>query len=115
MMDTKQRAWLYCRIDTPEDTHGSLKGQKENLDSYARQMGFDVVGCSRDLGSGQQFGRTGLTEVMEAAKAGKMDVVIVHSKRRIGRDTQKTLDCIRQLNGFGVTLYSPLDGEILLP
>lgn len=113
-MDTKQRAWLYCRIDAPEDTHGSLKGQKENLDSYARQMGFNIVSCSEDLGSGLQFDRTGLTEVMEAAKAGKMDVVIIHSKSRIGRDTQKTLDYIRQLNRFGVKLYSPLDGEILL-
>jgi DNA invertase Pin-like site-specific DNA recombinase len=38
-MDTKQKAWLYCRIDTPEDTHGALKQQKEKLDGYAPSDG----------------------------------------------------------------------------
>jgi len=27
----RQRAWIYCRIDAPEDTHVSLKGQKKEL------------------------------------------------------------------------------------
>jgi DNA invertase Pin-like site-specific DNA recombinase len=113
-MDTKKRAWLYCRIDAPEDTHGSLKGQKEKLDSYARQMGFDIVGASEDLAGGLNFDRAGLNEAMEAAKAGEMDVLVIHSISQIGRDMEKTIDCIRQLNNCGVKLYSPLDGEITI-
>ena len=50
-MDQKS-AWIYCRIDAPEDTHGALKGQYERLETYAAQMGFTVVGSSQDLGSG---------------------------------------------------------------
>ena len=111
-MNTKQNAWLYCRIDAPEDTHGALKDQKEKLDGYARQMGFEVVGSSEDCGSGLNFDRTGLKEVLNAAKAGKMGVLIVHSVSRIGRDTAKTIDFIRQLNDCGVKVYSPLEGEI---
>lgn len=45
-------AWIYCRIDAPEDTHGALKGQYEKLETYAAQMSFDIVGSSQDLGSG---------------------------------------------------------------
>ena len=33
-MDQKS-AWIYCRIDAPEDTHGALKGQYERLETYA--------------------------------------------------------------------------------
>lgn len=111
-MDTKQRAWLYCRIDAPEDTHGALKDQKEKLDGYARQMGFEVSGASEDLGSGLDFNRTGLKEAIAAAKTGKMDALIIHSVSRIGRDTAKTIDFIWQLNDCGVKVYSPLEGEI---
>jgi hypothetical protein len=28
-MEQKKRAWLYCRIDAPEDAHGMLKGSAE--------------------------------------------------------------------------------------
>ena len=34
-MDEKKRAWLYCRIDAPEDEHGHLKEQKKELMDYA--------------------------------------------------------------------------------
>lgn len=76
-MDTKQKAWLYCRIDAPEDTHGVLKDQKEKLDGYARQMGFEVIGASEDLGSGLDFNRAGLKEAMTVSKAGKLDALII--------------------------------------
>jgi DNA invertase Pin-like site-specific DNA recombinase len=111
-MDTKQKAWLYCRIDAPEDMHGALKDQKEKLDGYARQMGFEVVGASEDLGSGLDFNRAGLKEAMATAQAGELNALIVHSASRIGRDTAKTIDFIRQLNDCGVKVYSPLEGEI---
>lgn len=111
-MHTKQKAWLYCRIDAPEDTHGALKNQKEKLDGYARQMGFEVIGASEDCGSGLDFNRVGLKEAMAAAKTGELDALIVNSVSRIGRDTAKTIDFIRQLNDGGVKVYSPLEGEI---
>lgn len=112
LMDTKQKAWLYCRIDAPEDTHGALKDQKEKLDGYARQMGFEVVGASEDFGSGLDFNRAGLKEAMAAAQTGELNALIVHSVSRIGRDTAKTIDFIRQLNDCGIKVYSPLEGEI---
>lgn len=112
LMDTKQKAWLYCRIDAPEDTHGALKDQKEKLDGYARQMGFEVIGASEDCGSGLDFNRAGLKEAMAAAQAGELDALIVHSVSRIDRDTAKTIDFIRQLNDCDIKVYSPMEGEI---
>ncbi|OLN26186.1 hypothetical protein DSOL_5101 [Desulfosporosinus metallidurans] len=111
-MDQKKRAWLYCRIDAPEDEHGRLKEQKKELTDYAEQMGFEIAGVSQDTGSGLCFDRDGLSEVAEAAVADKMDVLLVVNISRLGRDTVKTMDFIRQLRGQGVKLYSPLEGEI---
>jgi DNA invertase Pin-like site-specific DNA recombinase len=111
-MEEKKRAWTYCRIDAPEDQHGCLKGQRKELLDYAEQMGFEVVGESQDTGSGLNFDRNGLTEVMEAASEGKMDVLLVVNVSCLGRDTARTMDFIRGLDQLGIELYSPLEGEI---
>lgn len=112
--ENQQRAWLYCRIDAPEDTHGALKGQKKELMDYAEQMGFEVVGESKDLGNGLDFDRAGLTEVMKAAGEGKMDVLLIKKLDRLGRDTARALEFIQGLEQLGIEFYSPLEGEIKL-
>ena len=75
-------------------------------------MGLEVVGASEDLGGGMDYDRAGLKDAMAAAKAGEVDALIVHSVSRIGRDTAKTVDFLRQLKGCGVKVYSPLEGKI---
>jgi hypothetical protein len=110
----QKRAWIYCRIDAPEDTHGALKGQKKELLDYAEQMGFVVVGESEDIGSGLDFDRAGLSEVVKAAGDSKMDVLLVKKLDRLGRDTAKLLEFLRGLDQLGVELYSPLEGQIQL-
>ncbi len=111
---SRKRAWIYCRIDAPEDTHGALKGQKKELIDYAEQMGFEVIGCSEDIGSGLDFGRAGLAEVMTAAGDGEMDVLLVKRLDCLGRDTVKLLELLKGLDQLGVELYSPLEGQIQL-
>lgn len=113
-MEQEKRAWLYCRIDAPEDTHGVLKSQKKELYDYAEQMGFTVIGCSEDLGSGLDKNRPGLTEVKHAAEQGKMDVLLVKKLSRLGRDALQILEFFRELEQSGIKLYSPLEGEIRL-
>ena len=111
-MEGKKRAWLYCRIDAPEDQHGCLKGQRKELLDYAEQMGFEVVGESQDTGSGLNFDRNGLAEVMEAAADSKMDVLLIANLSRLGRDAEKTMELLRGLDRLGIEVYSPLEGEI---
>lgn len=110
----KKSTWIYCRIDAPEDAHGALKGQYERLETYAAQLGFSVVGSSQDLGSGLNFDRPGLQAVLEAAKAGSFQVLLVDSVSRIGRDVAKTISFIQTISGCGISIYSPMEGEIKL-
>lgn len=113
-MEQKTRAWIYCRIDAPEDSHGALKGQKKELTDYAEQMGFTVVGASEDIGSGLNFDRSGLSEVMKAADGSEMDVLLVVRVDRFGRDAAKVIELLRGLDQLGIRVYSPLEGEITL-
>ena len=53
-MGQAKRAWIYCRIDAPEDLHGALKRQRQQLMDYAEQMGCEVVGSSQDTGASKQ-------------------------------------------------------------
>lgn len=112
-MDRKS-AWIYCRIDAPEDIHGALKGQYERLETYAAQMGFAVIGSSQDLGSGLNFDRPGLQTVLQEAKAGSFQVLLVDSVSRIGRDMAKTTNFIQTISDCGISIYSPMEGEIKL-
>ncbi|ACL77042.1 recombinase family protein [Ruminiclostridium cellulolyticum] len=111
-MVQQKRAWLYCRIDAPEDKQGSLKGQEKELIDYAEQMGFEIIGISRDIGSGLNFKRNGIAEVSAAAAMGRMDALLITNISRIGRDTGKTIRFITMLYKMGIRIYSPAEGEI---
>ena len=111
-MNQEKRAWVYCRIDAPEDTHGALKGQRQQLMDYAEQMGFGVVGVSEDLASGLSFDRPGLNRFIEAAEAGTVDILLVHNASRIGRDTCQMAAYLERIARAGVTAYSPLEGKL---
>lgn len=111
-MEYKNRAWVYCRIDAPEDTHGALKNQRKQLMDYADQMGFEVVGCSEDMASGLEFDRPGLKRFLDAARNGGVDILIVHDLSRIGRDTCEAVRFLNRLEQMGVSVYSPLEGKL---
>lgn len=111
-MGQTKRAWIYCRIDVPEDLHGALKRQRQQLMDYAEQMNCEVVGSSQDQASGLSMNRPGLNEVMEAARAGRLDVLIVRDISRVGRDTCQTMEYLEQLSRMGVQTCSPMEGVL---
>lgn len=113
-MKKQKSAWIYCRIDAPEDAHGNLKNQRKELYDYAEQMGFEVVGFSEDTGSGLDFNRSGLLEVRKAAGDGRMDVLLVKTLDCLGRNTAKMQEFFQGLDQLDIQLYSPLEGEIHL-
>ena len=42
MDDRKKKAWIYTRIDAPEDSHGTLKKQYEQLNTYGEQLRMEI-------------------------------------------------------------------------
>lgn len=86
-MDQK-RALLYCR--TAHSDLDTLEMQKVYLTNYAEGKGFIVTSVVVEHGSGLDYSRTGLCEIMEAVEAGEVDVLLVQDFSRLGRDSQKT-------------------------
>ncbi|MNW40040.1 hypothetical protein D3C74_171440 [compost metagenome] len=112
MGKAKQRAWLYCRIDAPEDVLGRLKGQRSELTAYAGQLGMDIIGISEDMGSGLNMKRSGLHEVQATALAGRMDALLVTQASRIGRSVLELAAFTKAMGNHGVAVYSVLDGDL---
>lgn len=99
-----KRVWIYCRVAHPESDNHILKIQQEYLIRYAATNGYTIAGITAEYGSGLDFGRTGLSEVMEAAKYGKMDAVLVSKLDRIGRTIKKLIEFENELNERHVEL-----------
>lgn len=112
-MEQKKRAWVYCRIDAPEDNNGRLKEQKKELFDYANQMNFDVVGSTQDTGCSLEFMPSGLCNVMRFAEKGGFEILLLKQINYMGREKDKTLKILTELNSIGIRVYSPLEGEII--
>lgn len=108
----EKSAWVYCRIDAPEDNHGTLKAQRKLLMDYTDQIGFAMVGYSEDLGFGRDFERPGWKRFIKAAQKGNIDVLVVRDISRIGGDTCRIMEYLEKLRQSGIDVYSPMEGKL---
>jgi DNA invertase Pin-like site-specific DNA recombinase len=111
-MKAKQtRAWLYTRIDAPEDSGGALKAQERELRGYAEQAGLSVAGCSSDTGTEHFAVREGFCVMLIAAERGDFDALIIRDLARLA-PVGESLGMLRHLQKHGVTVLSPLEGNL---
>lgn len=104
------RVWIYCRVAHPDDL--ALTFQQEKLLDYAKKQGWEVVGITAEQGSGLDFNRKGLKEVMEAVKAERVNIVLVKNTCRIARDTCMIMACVDEMDEHGVKLMTADNGEV---
>ncbi|WP_181786108.1 recombinase family protein [Streptomyces phytophilus] len=81
------RAAIYARVSTEEQTRGyGIDVQVESCTEYCERKGWTIYDVYRDEGvSGSLTRRPALDRLMADARAGKIDVVVVHRYNRIGR------------------------------
>ncbi len=81
---------LYCRLSQEDDTQGdsnSIQNQKEFLEKYAAEHGFENMRIFVDDGySGVNFQRPGFQEMMREAENGNIAVIITKDLSRLGRN-----------------------------
>lgn len=111
-MKNEKRAWIYCRIDAPEDTHGALKDQRKQLMDYAEQMEFIVAGCSEDTGNRDQLGWPGLKLAIQAAKQQRIQALLLAELPRFGTAQWAALPLLKSAVQNGIAVYSPMEGKI---
>ena len=96
------RVFFYCRV--AHDGGFSLEAQGAELRRYAERAGYTIVGAADENGSGLTLDRPALQKVTQAVLAGEVDVVLVHSLTRIGREWGMTQSYIDQLTRRKVKL-----------
>ena len=106
----QKRAWIYCRIahDCPNSTD-VLGAQRHTLVAHARENGLEIVGFSDDIGSGLIMDRPGLMTFHAAAENGKVDILLIHSLTRLGRDMEKVTKYWDLLGDLGVSVHTIKD------
>lgn len=118
MSNRPPRAALYARVSTggqvTSDPWASLPRQLADLNEMARRMGFTVALEVEEQGSGAKATRPGWVRVLEAARAGEVDVICAVSFDRLTRseklgDWEVVKDELRSL---GVRLATVKQGEI---
>lgn len=79
---------ICCRVarEEPDGQDFALKHQQERLEQFAREQGHTVVSTVAEYGSGNNAKRPGLCKVMEGARAGEFDAILVTSLDRLQRD-----------------------------
>ena len=109
----QKRAWIYCRVaHNGPDSAEVLNGQRLQLESYAKEHGFETVGSSSDIGSGLTMDRPGLLDFHAAAEDGTVDVLLILKLSRLGRDVDKVTKYGHLLRDLGVSVHAADCGEI---
>lgn len=106
------RVGIYARVSTIG--RGQDVGlQLEELQQVAAQRGWQVVDEYVDDGvSGSQESRPGLDRMLDDARRGKLDVIVVWKLDRLGRSLKNLLAILDDISRVGVQFLSLRDSGI---
>lgn len=107
------RATIYARFSSDLQKDRSIEDQIALCRSYAAKAGIEVVSLHEDRArsSASIMGRDGLLSLMDEAREGKFDVVIVEALDRFSRDQEDLAGIYKRLTFAGVELRAVHDGK----
>lgn len=110
--DKPIRAALYARVSTVN--HGQDVGlQIDELRQVAKQRGWNVINTYIDEGiSGSKESRPALDQMMNDARRGKFDLLVVWKLDRLGRSLQHLLQILQELTSLNIQFVSVRDSGI---
>lgn len=101
------RIAIYLRVSTGGQ---STDSQRKELEEYTQRRSWSNVRWFTDTASGAKQDRSGLNEMMELVRRGKLDVVIAFKLDRIARSLSHLAQIIAELRVHGVALVCPSQG-----
>lgn len=85
-----KKAGIYLRLSKDDERAGeslSIENQRRILEKYVAEQGFELIDCYIDDGySGTSFDRPCVQRLLEDAKTGRINVIIVKDLSRFGRN-----------------------------
>lgn len=112
--DQQLRVAAYCRTSTnQEEQNSSLENQIEYYTAFIRSNPkWRFIAVYADQASGLHTkNRPGYRKLLRDCRKGKIDLILVKSLSRFGRDAREAISTIRKLKQMNVGIYIEL-GEI---
>lgn len=105
------RAGLYARVSREEQAKGySIETQLASMHHYCQERGWEAVEYSEPGHTARTDDRPIFQELMAAAAAGQLDVVMVHRLDRAFRNLEDQLRDLRRLRELDVAFVSVKEG-----
>lgn len=111
--DQQLRVAAYCRTSTnQEEQNSSLENQIEYYTAFIRSNPkWRFVAVYADQASGLHTkNRPGYRKLLRDCRKGKIDLILVKSLSRFGRDAREAISTIRKLKQMNVGIYIELGG-----
>jgi DNA invertase Pin-like site-specific DNA recombinase len=94
---------IYLRA--ARNDHGQLDTQTQRLHAYAAEHDMAVTATFFDVGPGTDRDRPGLSALLDAARAGRFDRLLVHRLDRLARTAYDLAGVLDDLDHAGITLH----------
>ncbi|EGQ4070973.1 recombinase family protein [Staphylococcus pseudintermedius] len=98
----------YIRVSTERQVEDySIEGQITQIEKYCQFNGYELVDIYADRGiSGKSMNRPELQRMLNDAKNGKLDCVMVYKTNRLARNTSDLLTIVEELHRQNVEFFS---------
>lgn len=98
----------YIRVSTERQVEGySIEGQITQIEQYCQFNGYELVDIYADRGiSGKSMNRPELQRMLNDAKNGKLDCVMVYKTNRLARNISDLLTIVEELHRQNVEFFS---------
>ncbi len=111
--DQRLRVAAYCRVSTRhEEQYHSLETQIAYYKDYIeRNPNWEFVAAYSDIASGvHTANRAGYKQLLKDCAKGKIDLILVKSLSRFGRDALETIRQVRKLKRMNIGIYIETGG-----
>lgn len=100
------RAVIYARFSTDLQNEKSTEDQISLCRAHAARRGLQIIQTFEDKtrSGGSILGRDGLMRLMDAARTGSFDVVVVEALDRLSRDMEDLAGIHKRLSFFGIEI-----------
>jgi DNA invertase Pin-like site-specific DNA recombinase len=98
-----QRAAVYARVSTADQSYQS---QLSDLRALAAQRGLEIIDTYTDTISGTKAKRPGLNRLLDDARRGRFDVLLIWSFDRLARSVRHLLETLDELNRLNIQFVS---------
>src|SRR5450631_105560 len=109
-----KKALIYARFSTDLQNERSIEDQITLCRDYASRNNIDVIDVHEDRArsGGSIMGRDGLLRLLDRAKDGSFDIVVVEALDRLSRDMEDLAGIHKRLTFLGVEIRAVHEGRV---